>query len=154
MQVEFWSFLVLISTMRSSQCIVLSQRLMRKGANKHYAHLRYASTVSGFQGFDSNFNTGRQPSHEDLHKLSRENPDLFWGTLAKARLRWMQEFNKVQECQMKDGKFSWFLNGKLNIAGKSVFLVLTLQLHQWNDKLTVYHHWLQLLHLLCSCAVG
>lgn len=121
MQVDFWSFLVLISTMRSSQCIVLSQRLMRKGANKHYAHLRCASTASGFQGFDSNFNTARQSSHEDLHKLSRENPDLFWGTLAKARLRWMQEFNKVQECQMKDGKFSWFLNGKLNIAGKSAF---------------------------------
>ena len=103
---------------------------MRKGANKHYAHLRYASTASGFQGFDSNFNTERQPSHDDLLKLSRVKPVLYCGTLAKATLRWMQEFNKVQECQMKDGNFSWFLNGRLNIAGKSAFLVLTLQLHQ------------------------
>lgn len=57
------------------------------------------------------------PSHVDLQKFSVENPDLFWGSLAKSKLKWTKAFNTVQQCDMSKGQFSWFLNGQLNVSG-------------------------------------
>lgn len=58
-------------------------------------------------------------SYEDLYKYSLCNPDEFWGTLARSRLRWFSDFDRVQDCSFKDGKISWFLNGKINVCGKN-----------------------------------
>lgn len=57
-------------------------------------------------------------SHDDLYKLSLENPDLFWGRLAKSRLEWFRHFDIVQECDIINGKFKWFSNGQINVSGK------------------------------------
>ncbi|XP_076441551.1 acetyl-coenzyme A synthetase 2-like, mitochondrial isoform X2 [Babylonia areolata] len=55
-------------------------------------------------------------SHEDLHKYSLDNPTEFWGRLARSRLQWDQDFQTVFDCCMKEGKFKWFMEGKLNAS--------------------------------------
>jgi len=55
-------------------------------------------------------------SHEELHKFSIENPDKFWSTLARSRLSWNEDFHTGMDCDFKQGKFGWFLGGKLNVS--------------------------------------
>ncbi|KAK3596053.1 hypothetical protein CHS0354_032581 [Potamilus streckersoni] len=55
-------------------------------------------------------------THNDLYQFSLQNPDRFWGTLARSRLNWFKDFSKVSDCDMKKGHFRWFLDGKLNVA--------------------------------------
>ena len=31
----------------------------------------------------------------------------------------MQDFDQVMDCDVKEGKFEWFRNGKLNASGKN-----------------------------------
>ena len=38
-------------------------------------------------------------------------PDLFWGELARARLRWSKEFDRVQDCELTQGRLQWFIGG-------------------------------------------
>ena len=56
-------------------------------------------------------------NHDELYAESINNPERFWGTLAKERLRWMKDFHTVMDCDMNIGKISWFLGGKLNVSG-------------------------------------
>jgi acetyl-CoA synthetase len=46
--------------------------------------------------------------------------DLFWGTLARLRLRWNRDFQQVSDCNMETGSFRWFLGGQLNVSGKAL----------------------------------
>lgn len=55
-------------------------------------------------------------NHDELYAESINNPERFWGTLAKERLRWMKDFHTVMDCDMNIGKISWFLGGKLNVS--------------------------------------
>ncbi|XP_044070115.1 acetyl-coenzyme A synthetase 2-like, mitochondrial isoform X2 [Siniperca chuatsi] len=55
-------------------------------------------------------------SHRDLYRLSVTDPDLFWGSAAADRLRWVKPFHRVQDCELGSGKISWFLGGKLNVS--------------------------------------
>ena len=59
-------------------------------------------------------------NHDELYEESINNPHMFWGDLAKRRLRWMKEFDTVMDCDMNKGKISWFLGGKLNVSGNVV----------------------------------
>ncbi|XP_046645729.1 acetyl-coenzyme A synthetase 2-like, mitochondrial isoform X2 [Daphnia pulicaria] len=55
-------------------------------------------------------------SHEELYNLSINQTDLFWGTLARLRLRWNRDFQQVSDCNMETGSFRWFLGGQLNVS--------------------------------------
>ncbi len=44
-------------------------------------------------------------------------PEVFWGAEARSTLQWIEDFDRVMDCDMKQGKFDWFKNGKLNAAG-------------------------------------
>ncbi|XP_069118171.1 acetyl-coenzyme A synthetase 2-like, mitochondrial [Argopecten irradians] len=55
-------------------------------------------------------------SHADLYNASLQNPDYFWGTLAKSRLQWFQKFNQVKDCDINKGHIRWFMDGKLNAS--------------------------------------
>ena len=57
------------------------------------------------------------PRNADLYRESLANPDAFWGDLAKRRIRWMREFEKVKEVDMETGSIKWFLGGQLNVSG-------------------------------------
>ncbi|XP_071963736.1 acetyl-coenzyme A synthetase 2-like, mitochondrial isoform X1 [Antedon mediterranea] len=55
-------------------------------------------------------------SHRDLYEFSLKEPDIFWGTMAKSRLKWEKDFDQVMDCDMNKGKATWFLGGQLNVS--------------------------------------
>lgn len=57
-------------------------------------------------------------SYQDLFRLSVTDPNRFWGSAAADRLRWVKPFHRVQDCDLRSGKISWFLGGKLNVSGE------------------------------------
>lgn len=65
----------------------------------------------------SQMNPNRElKTHEDLHAFSLRYPDRFWGALARSRLKWIEPFQQVMDCDMAKGKISWFNGGKLNVS--------------------------------------
>lgn len=102
----------------SGRTIQLGHRLVGRIIKTQNTFVKLASTTSHLGGFDFELDSGLKPNHDDLLSLSYSDPDLFWGTLAKSRLKWLHPYKEVQKCNIQEGQFSWFLNGKLNIAGE------------------------------------
>lgn len=59
-------------------------------------------------------------SYGDLYRLSVTEPDRFWGAAATDKLRWMEPFQRVRDCELSSGKISWFQGGKLNVSGEKL----------------------------------
>ena len=59
--------------------------------------------------------------HAAWYKESLEHPELFWGDLARTRLRWSKDFDRVKDCDLKQGKLQWFLGGQINVSGEGTF---------------------------------
>lgn len=55
-------------------------------------------------------------TYDELHKFSVENPEKFWGTLARTRLTWSKPFTKTMDCDMNKPEFKWFYDGELNVC--------------------------------------
>lgn len=55
--------------------------------------------------------------YSQLYKESMENPERFWGSLARQSLNWIRDFDHVMDCDMEEGRIAWFLGGKLNVTG-------------------------------------
>ena len=57
-------------------------------------------------------------NYESLHRFSVENNEEFWGTLARSRIDWYNEFDKVTSGDFKDDNLNpkWFVGGKLNVS--------------------------------------
>lgn len=57
-------------------------------------------------------------NYEKLHKFSIDETDKFWGTLAKSRLQWINQFSQVTTGDFNDKNFKlkWFVDGKLNAS--------------------------------------
>ncbi|KAM4599467.1 acetyl-coenzyme A synthetase 2-like, mitochondrial [Fundulus diaphanus] len=53
---------------------------------------------------------------QDLYRLSVTDPDRFWASAAADRLRWIEPFQRVQDCDLDRGRIRWFLGGKLNVS--------------------------------------
>lgn len=70
-------------------------------------------STTAFPEFDSSFKT-----HDELYRFSLNTPDFFWGTLARSRLDWFADFGQVKDCDLSRGHIRWFLDGKINVAGK------------------------------------
>ena len=58
-------------------------------------------------------------SYEKLHQFSIENSEKFWSTVARSRIDWIKDFDKVTTGSFSNKEFNlkWFLNGKLNVSG-------------------------------------
>ncbi|KAF4975210.1 hypothetical protein FZEAL_7967, partial [Fusarium zealandicum] len=54
--------------------------------------------------------------YEKQHKLSIQDPDTFWGKLARELLSWEADFHTVQRGSLAEGNIGWFLGGKLNAS--------------------------------------
>ncbi|MHA1995670.1 MAG: acetyl-coenzyme A synthetase N-terminal domain-containing protein, partial [Candidatus Hodarchaeales archaeon] len=52
-------------------------------------------------------------SYEEAHKLSLEQPEIFWGKEAE-KLHWYQKYDKVLETDYPF--FKWFPGGKTNLC--------------------------------------
>lgn len=68
-------------------------------------------------GWDKNLSNITPEQASNLYKASLQEPEKFWGTLGKSKLKWMQDFHTVSNSNMLAGKHEWFLGGKLNISG-------------------------------------
>ncbi|KAJ7399531.1 acetyl-coenzyme A synthetase 2-like protein [Pitangus sulphuratus] len=58
----------------------------------------------------------RPKDHQDLYKVSVDQGDDFWGALGRSRLTWITPFHSVQDCDLHQGRVSWFLGGQLNVT--------------------------------------
>ena len=63
-------------------------------------------------------------SHGALYEESLRHPERFWGDLARRRLTWYKEFDQVMDCDMRQGRISWFGGGKINVSGRWVGVVV------------------------------
>lgn len=58
-------------------------------------------------------------NHASIYNESLNNPEAFWGHLARTRLSWFKDFDKVLDCDMREGRLNWFSGGKINATGKA-----------------------------------
>lgn len=79
--------------------------------------LRAARSVSSVVSYPLQLSSVSE-NHDAVYNESLANPEAFWGDLARNRLRWMKDFEQVMDCDMSEGRFSWFNGGKLNVSGK------------------------------------
>ncbi|XP_065827970.1 acetyl-coenzyme A synthetase 2-like, mitochondrial [Oscarella lobularis] len=54
--------------------------------------------------------------HAKVYDHSTNDPERFWGDLARERIDWHQPFNTAMNCDMNAGKIRWFEGGKLNVC--------------------------------------
>lgn len=54
--------------------------------------------------------------YNELYKESIENPDLFFGKLARELLTWDRDFETVSSGSFEHGDIAWFLEGRLNAS--------------------------------------
>ena len=54
--------------------------------------------------------------YEETYLRSIENPEVFWGDIAKSEIDWFHDFTQVRDCDFSTGLVGWFLGGKLNIC--------------------------------------
>jgi acetyl-CoA synthetase len=52
----------------------------------------------------------------DMYRQSIEEPDAFWGEIAKKEIDWFHDFTQVRDCDLTTGFIGWFLGGQLNIC--------------------------------------
>ncbi|XP_030297762.1 acetyl-coenzyme A synthetase 2-like, mitochondrial [Sparus aurata] len=96
---------------RLSRCRTPGPAPTRTGAGPH----RCLSSVSAPPPPGTWSSELSRLSHRDLYRLSVTDPDRFWGSAAD-RLRWVEPFKRVRDCDLSSGKISWFLGGKLNVS--------------------------------------
>ncbi|KAM4043221.1 acetyl-coenzyme A synthetase 2-like, mitochondrial [Anomaloglossus baeobatrachus] len=53
---------------------------------------------------------------QDLVQFSHDDPETFWGVLARERLTWVTPHQTVRDCDFNEGRVKWFLGGKLNVS--------------------------------------
>ena len=66
------------------------------------------------------FGKKHSPSNEMWYQESLKAPEAFWDQLAKDRLEWIKPYDKVMDVDMNSGDIKWFINGVLNVTGKSL----------------------------------
>jgi len=54
--------------------------------------------------------------YREMYRRSIEDPDGFWGELARQHLDWIEPFQTVREEDFSRAHIAWFLGGKLNVA--------------------------------------
>lgn len=57
-----------------------------------------------------------QEEYEAMYKRSMEDPEAFWGKLAKENLTWFKDFHTVRQGSFEKGTLAWFTGGKINVS--------------------------------------
>ncbi len=63
--------------------------------------------------------------YRELYKRSIEDPDGFWGDMAREHLEWMRPFDSVETGGFEDLDSRWFDGGKLNVSANCLDRHLT-----------------------------
>src|SRR6187200_764057 len=64
--------------------------------------------------FASKAQIGSLEAYETLYNAAAENPEKFWGDLAKEELHWFEPFTQVLDWKPPFAK--WFVGGKTNVS--------------------------------------
>ncbi|KAI9792450.1 MAG: acetyl-CoA synthetase [Peltula sp. TS41687] len=67
-----------------------------------------------FEKHPSKPHLGEFEEYQKLYKESIENPDRFWGKLARDILTWERDFQTVHSGSFENGDNAWFHEGRLN----------------------------------------
>ncbi|XP_041106091.1 acetyl-coenzyme A synthetase 2-like, mitochondrial [Polyodon spathula] len=78
-------------------------------------HSNVSGTNVNFLMFEASSPYGLR-SYKELYELSIQDPETFWGALAKERLLWSKPFDQVKDCDFRQGKINWFCGGQLNVS--------------------------------------
>ena len=54
--------------------------------------------------------------YREMYQQSIEDPEAFFGPMAREHLHWDRPFTKVCSGSLENGDSAWFLNGELNAA--------------------------------------
>src|SRR5690606_37805003 len=54
--------------------------------------------------------------YDEMHRRSIEDPEGFWGEIAREELQWIEPFHTVKKEDLRKGEIEWFLGGKLNVS--------------------------------------
>lgn len=65
---------------------------------------------------DSYYNIDSLAKYIDVYRISKEDPEDFWNTIATNNFYWRKKWDKVLEWDKKESKVEWFQNAKLNIT--------------------------------------
>lgn len=85
-----------------------------RGLDPRTLLLRNISTAHGT--LKQIFPDKKLKTHEEWHKFSVEQPEAFWGGVARSSLEWMVPFQNAMNCDMAEGRFEWFRDGKINAS--------------------------------------
>jgi acetyl-CoA synthetase len=66
------------------------------------------------QEFASRSRIGSMAAYEELYEKARQDPQAFWGDLARQELHWFEDFHTVLE--WNEPFASWFVGGKTNAS--------------------------------------
>ena len=65
---------------------------------------------------DSYYNIDSLEKYIDVYRISKQDPEDFWSTIATNNFHWRKTWDKVLEWDKKESKVEWFKNAKLNIT--------------------------------------
>ena len=65
---------------------------------------------------DSYYNIDSLAKYIDVYRISKEDPEDFWSTIATNNFHWRKPWDKVLEWDKEESKVEWFKNAKLNIT--------------------------------------
>jgi len=58
--------------------------------------------------------------YEELYQRSLEDPEGFWGELARENISWFRDFDQTVVGTVNKGDVAWFLNGQLNVSDNCI----------------------------------
>ena len=64
--------------------------------------------------FASQSRIGSLADYEELYERARQDPEAFWGDLAREELHWFEDFHTVLD--WNEPVASWFVGGKTNAS--------------------------------------
>lgn len=65
---------------------------------------------------DSYYNIDSLAKYIDVYRISQNDPESFWSTIAERNFSWRQKWDKVLDWDKENAKVSWFEGAKLNIT--------------------------------------
>lgn len=58
--------------------------------------------------------------YREMYRRSIEDPEAYWGEMAKNEIDWFHDFALVRDCDFSSGLIGWFLGGVLNVCHNCV----------------------------------
>ncbi|MGB2088111.1 MAG: acetate--CoA ligase, partial [Psychroflexus salarius] len=65
---------------------------------------------------DSYYNIDSLAKYIDVYRISQNDPDNFWNTIAERNFKWHKKWDKVMSWDKENVDIKWFENAKLNIT--------------------------------------